>query len=557
MNAMQQDKFNLKKIEISEILNAEIVETSLTVQSQANRMGLVSTSLQQCADAMSDSSHSIFNVADNVAQEMGQIQSATEQVATFAQEIETQVSKANSEATDASADAGAAYDVISTLVSAAEAISDIVEDVQSISSKTRILALNANIEAERAGQAGLGFAVVAAEVKDLAAQTEEAMLNITEQTEAIRNNTTEAAVAIEKVRSSVASIAESTHEVSESTAHQSTSSQDIKLTIDRLTTASSEVKEKASELLSRTDSVTAVSQRLEETRQFLDTSLIDTQQRFETVLKADYMGQFTQSKHQKAHMAASLEIETGETFDGYSMTLSTQGGLLSVPMAKTPVQQMAQLTLNGTYKTTVIIRSVTSLGAHITFADDALTESDLEGLMSEVTSIEQPLIRAAKQTAHKIGRLLEDAIKNGTPEDHIFDEDYRIIEGSTPFQYHTKFDSVTDELFPDLQEALLKSDDRIIFTCAQDRNGYIPTHNLQYAQPQRPDDPVWNAANCRTKRIFDDRAGLAASWNTEPCLVQCYKRDMGGGVFVYLKEFDAPITVNGKHWGGYRMGTRA
>ncbi|MFN3499698.1 MAG: chemotaxis protein, partial [Pannonibacter indicus] len=95
-------------------------------------------------------------------------------------------------------------------------------------------------------------------------------------------------------------------------------------------------------------------------------------------------------------------------------------------------------------------------------------------------------------------------------------------------------------------------DTAMIFCVAIDRNGYLPVHNKAYSHPQRPDDPVWNAANCRNKRIFDDRAGLSAARNTRPVLVQSYARDMGNGNVVWLQEVDAPITVCGIHWGGFR-----
>jgi methyl-accepting chemotaxis protein len=38
--------------------------------------------------------------------------------------------------------------------------------------------------------------------------------------------------------------------------------------------------------------------------------------------------------------------------------------------------------------------------------------------------------------------------------------------------------------------------------------------------------------------------------------VQTYRRDMGGGQFVLMKDASAPINVNGRHWGGFRMGYR-
>jgi len=54
--------------------------------------------------------------------------------------------------------------------------------------------------------------------------------------------------------------------------------------------------------------------------------------------------------------------------------------------------------------------------------------------------------------------------------------------------------------------------------------------------------------------MFSDRTGLAAGQNKEKFLLQTYRRDMGGGKFVMMKDLSAPITVQGRHWGGLRIG---
>ena len=100
---------------------------------------------------------------------------------------------------------------------------------------------------------------------------------------------------------------------------------------------------------------------------------------------------------------------------------------------------------------------------------------------------------------------------------------------------------------------MLGLSNQVVFCVAIDRNGYIACHNRKYNQPQRAGDVVWNTANCRNRRLFQDRAGLAAGRNQRPFLLQTYRRDMGGGVKVVMKEVDAPITVAGRHWGGLRL----
>jgi methyl-accepting chemotaxis protein len=90
------------------------------------------------------------------------------------------------------------------------------------------------------------------------------------------------------------------------------------------------------------------------------------------------------------------------------------------------------------------------------------------------------------------------------------------------------------------------------FCAAVDRNGYLPVHNRKYSFPQRPREQAWNTANSRNRRIFDDRAGLAAARNVRPYIIQVYPRDMGNGITIIMREIDAPIRIFGKHWGGFR-----
>ncbi|HEV6966148.1 methyl-accepting chemotaxis protein [Roseateles sp.] len=163
-------------------------------------------------------------------------------------------------------------------------------------------------------------------------------------------------------------------------------------------------------------------------------------------------------------------------------------------------------------------------------------------------------IRAAQEAAGEVAALLEGALRDGQiSEADLFDENYRPIEGTSPQQHTTRFCPLTDRVLPSVQEKMLGFSDKVVFCIAADRNGYIATHNRKYCQPQRPGDTVWNTANSRYRRIFNDRTGLASARNTRPFLLQTYRRDMGGGRFVVLKEVAAPITVAGRHWGGLRM----
>lgn len=184
-----------------------------------------------------------------------------------------------------------------------------------------------------------------------------------------------------------------------------------------------------------------------------------------------------------------------------------------------------------------------------------MSEELIEQIAETGLEVEDSLyIRGAQQAAADIAALLEEALASrAISSAQLFDEHYRPVEGSNPAQHLTAFNAVADQLFPAVQEALLSLSNKVVFCIAVDRNGYVPTHNKKYCNAQRPGDLVWNTANSRYRRIFNDRTGLASARNQRPFLLQTYRRDMGGGKFVLLKEASAPIVVGGRHWGGLRL----
>jgi methyl-accepting chemotaxis protein len=175
---------------------------------------------------------------------------------------------------------------------------------------------------------------------------------------------------------------------------------------------------------------------------------------------------------------------------------------------------------------------------------------------SGVETSDAPLIRVVIDTAKQIAKAFETAVERGDiTVDQLMDEKYREIPGTNPKQYLTDYVAFTDRILPPIQYPIQKIDPRVVFCVAWAKGGYLPTHNPNYRLPQGP-DPVWNNANCRNKRLFNDRAVKKVAANTKPFLLQTYRRDMGGGNFVLMKDVSSPIHVRGRHWGAFRMGFR-
>jgi len=175
---------------------------------------------------------------------------------------------------------------------------------------------------------------------------------------------------------------------------------------------------------------------------------------------------------------------------------------------------------------------------------------------SGVETTDTPFIRVGVDTAARISSVFESAIERGEiTAARLFDERYREIPGSNPKQFLTDYVQFTDRVLPPIQDPVQKSDPRIVYSVAWAKSGFLPTHNPDYCKPQGS-DPVWNAANCRNRRMFDDRTVQKVAANTKAFLLQTYRRDMGGGKFVLMKDVSAPIFVNGRHWGSFRIGYR-
>ncbi|QTA83603.1 Uncharacterized protein dnl_60160 [Desulfonema limicola] len=134
-------------------------------------------------------------------------------------------------------------------------------------------------------------------------------------------------------------------------------------------------------------------------------------------------------------------------------------------------------------------------------------------------------------------------------EFQLFDTFYIPVPGTDPQKYHTQYDSHADKVLQKILDDYLAKDTRLIFVVAVDINGYLPTHNSKYSKPltgSRDEDFI----NNRTKRIFNDRTGLAAARNIKPFLIQRYSRDTGEE----MADLSIPVFINDRHWGAVRFG---
>ncbi|WP_344765807.1 methyl-accepting chemotaxis protein [Actimicrobium antarcticum] len=172
---------------------------------------------------------------------------------------------------------------------------------------------------------------------------------------------------------------------------------------------------------------------------------------------------------------------------------------------------------------------------------------------SEAATRHDAIRVCALEAASQIGSLMQAAIASGQiTREALFDRHYVPIPRTDPPKHSTLFDTWTDRVLPAVQEAVLRATPQLAYAGAVDNNGYFPTHNRKFSQPLTGNYDV-DLVNNRTKRIFSDRTGKRCGASTSPFLLQTYKRDTGE----VMHDLSVPIMVDGKQWGGFRIGYRS
>jgi methyl-accepting chemotaxis protein len=169
------------------------------VSSEATELEAAASSLTRTAETTLELSGVVSGASGEASSSIRSVAAATGEMTSSVEEIGRQVVESRKIAQVAVQHAKTTDARITALSQAAERIGEVVKLITGIAEQTNLLALNATIEAARAGEAGRGFAIVAQEVKALAAQTAKATEEIGKQISGMQTATQESVEAIKQI----------------------------------------------------------------------------------------------------------------------------------------------------------------------------------------------------------------------------------------------------------------------------------------------------------------------------------------------------------------------
>jgi len=237
---------------MSEEMGASSEELAAQVEQINGNVQEISASMQEVNAGVEEVASSAQNVA-NLAQKLSGRASSIEHGADEGQEAARSIVDIVENTKEK---AGATASAVRGLTDKAQDIGEILDKINAIAEQTNLLALNAAIEAARAGEAGKGFAVVADEIRKLAENSKEATGTITNILEDIREVAKEALNVTEDTVDAVGTASSESHDVSDKLMAILDGVREVAGMIQDLAASSEEQSASAEEITSVADHVT-------------------------------------------------------------------------------------------------------------------------------------------------------------------------------------------------------------------------------------------------------------------------------------------------------------
>lgn len=258
----------------AQVLSTTARENELAIQRQQNEIQQIVTAIREMAAV-------VDNVSQSVSETANQSQQADSAAASGKQTVALTMGQIQSLSNDIKTAAG----VIDQLQQETQSIGSVLDVIRGIAEQTNLLALNAAIEAARAGEQGRGFAVVADEVRTLASRTQTSTTEIREMIERLQSGSHkavemmsagnaqagasveqagQASVSLENITSIVSVIRDRTNQIAAASEQQSAATRQIEKNVQRISNVAVESAQSSSRICTNTEHLAAAADQLSE-----------------------------------------------------------------------------------------------------------------------------------------------------------------------------------------------------------------------------------------------------------------------------------------------------
>ena len=365
------------------------------------------------------------------------------------------------------------------LTAAVERIAGMVAVIGGIARRTNLLALNASIEAARAGTAGLGFAVVATEVKALAGQVQAATADISGQIVRLQRVAGESGSSVANIARLLERVEPVLESVRDAVHTQISGAREVAARAGDSLQFVSVVSQKTEAMSRMTQAASASSLTAGQSAEAMAPAVRRLSERSTGVLRQAGSRERRSSPREPVRMSGRLIQPGREPIEVETLDLSIKGAMLHVQASEAWTGSPVELELQDVGSFPVQFRRITDEGTIVAFRPEPAADmrSRLANIVAASREANQSHVPQLTAAAADLSALLTEAVSGGTVElSTLITVDYQRIAGTEPTQYTTDALPFYENVLPEFLARCSSAIEGSLLMMASDRNGYVPVH---------------------------------------------------------------------------------